>query len=158
MWPYKFVLICLIVFMLYPILQFSQTFNRRQLTGLYSAETGGGTWHEPSIIPATYFKLKIKLWGRAVLKEKNAMVSYRTKYWFFTSRPKEWGKFRGNWKLDGDSLILKLKYNRRLGTRETFHIQFCGDYKVLGLWKIYRMRLTSADLSFLKVWKGDEER
>jgi hypothetical protein len=157
MYPYINILfVFVIVLLLKPTKHFSQTHTRRQLTGLYSAQLGGGTWHEPSIIPAKYFKLKVRFWGRFVLKERQENVSYRNRFWFIKSRPKKWGRYSGRWKHDGDSLIMKFKYNNGDGRRQAFYIQFWGDYKVLGVWKIYRMRLTSRNLSLLKVWRGDD--
>lgn len=147
-----------LVFGTNPINHFSQTHTRRQLTGLYSAQVGGGTWHEPSIIPAKYYKLKVRFWGRFILKEKQENVSYTNRFWFIKSRPKKWGRYPGKWKRNGDSLIMKFKRSNEYGRRQAFYIEFWDEYKVLEIWKIYRMRLTSKDLSFMKVWRGDDWR
>jgi hypothetical protein len=142
----------LVVLTCTPAVQIAQNYTPRQLKGFYSYRSGGnsGTVLDNS---TTCYRLYVRPWKRFVLKEKANNVTYYEEGLFKKKRRTEWKKSVGKWHIEGDSLMLK--YSKRDGVRQAFKIELGYDYKVLNIWKIYRVELSRPHLRFSKRWKGD---
>jgi hypothetical protein len=149
-----------ILFLIVPASVFPQQYSRRQLSGLYTGNSGGipmrwyGDMEVIGTAPTNYYKLYIRTWGRFVLKEKDNHVSDVRRFLFIKKRPAKWMTLRGKWKVRGDSVYLN--YRSRYIPGEAYQVQFYYDEKVLGFWKLYKFGLRGKKLSLMKILKGDE--
>jgi hypothetical protein len=147
------------LFLIVPASVFPQHYSRRQLSGLYTGNSGGipmrwyGDMEVIGTPPTNYYKLYIRPWGRFVLKEKYNHVSYVRRF-LLIKLPTKWMALRGKWNAWGDTLYLD--YRSRHIPGEAYQVQFYYDYEVLGFWKIYKFGLRGKKLSLIKMWKGDE--